>query len=100
MVEKSKISSLIDLKVGESARILGFNPGNPHYRQRLLALGFIPERKFTIIRKAPLGDPIEVRLHNQSIHNSFCLRLEEAQILLVEPLLAKSLVIEPLGNPT
>lgn len=74
--------SLAELKVGERAKILGFKPGKTAYRQRLLALGFIPESEFTIVRIAPLGDPIEIQLNNTLL----CLRKQEGSIMEIERL--------------
>lgn len=33
-------------------------------RQRLLDMGFVPETELTLIRAAPLNDPIEVQIGN------------------------------------
>ena len=33
-------------------------------RQRLLDMGFVPEMKLTLVRRAPLNDPIEVQIGN------------------------------------
>lgn len=71
---------LIDLKAGDRAKILGFNPGNTGYQLRLLAMGLIPNSEFTVIRVAPLGDPVELRLH----HSSLCVRRQEGSILKLE----------------
>lgn len=66
-----------DLQVGDCVKVLGFNSGNTGYQQRLLALGLIPDTEFTVIRVAPLGDPVELRLN----HFRLCLRKSEASIL-------------------
>ncbi len=50
-------------------------------RQRLLDLGFTPESKIDIVRRAPLGDPIQCRISNTSV----TLRGSEAKLIEVEP---------------
>ena len=42
--------------------------------QRLMMLGLIPGTRFTVVRVAPLGDPIEIKLRGFSLS----LRREEA----------------------
>jgi Fe2+ transport system protein FeoA len=69
-----------ELRAGESAIILGFNTTSIAYKQRLLEMGLTPKTKFTVIRVAPLGDPVQIRVHNTSL----CLRRKEACILQLE----------------
>jgi len=71
---------LADLKVGDKAKILGFNPGSISYQQKLLAMGLVPDAEFIVVRIAPLGDPIELRIHNFSL----CVRRKEGEILQLE----------------
>jgi len=49
-------------------------------RQRLLDLGLIPPSEFEVVRYAPLGDPIEVRVGS----NSIVLRRSEAKTVKIE----------------
>lgn len=49
-------------------------------RQRLLDLGFVPETTIDVIRRAPLGDPIECRVANYKV----TLRNTEAALIEVE----------------
>lgn len=72
-----KVVKIHDLKPGDSATIYAIGHSNPSYRRKLLALGFLPGQKITLIRKAPLGDPIEISIRG----SSFSLRKEEAGIL-------------------
>lgn len=72
--------SLADLKVGEKAKILALKPGKQTYLKRLLAFGFVPESEFTIVRIAPFGDPVEIRLNNSLV----CLRKQESSIMELE----------------
>ncbi len=73
---------LADLHVGDTARVLGFNPGNPAYIERLLAMGLVPDTEFMVRRVAPLGDPIEIKFHNFSL----CIRKKEGEVLRLEPI--------------
>lgn len=69
---------LADLKIGDKVRVLGFKTAsNIGYQQRLLAMGLVPNAEFTVVRVAPLGDPIELRIH----HFSLCIRRQEGSIL-------------------
>lgn len=69
-----------DLAPGEQGRICGYRKGDKLYRQRLLAMGLTPNTSFTLIRRAPLGDPIEIRIRGFLLS----LRKSEANILLIE----------------
>lgn len=46
-------------------------------RKRLLDLGVMKGSAFKIMRKAPLGDPIEIKINNFYLS----LRLEEAELV-------------------
>lgn len=71
---------LKELTCGATARIIGLNPGDPIYRQQLLAMGLLPGTKVTIMRIAPLGDPIEITVRGVALS----LRKHEADILQLE----------------
>lgn len=75
------IQSLSALQLGQKGIICGYLPEKPAYRQQLLSMGLTPETPFQVIRRAPMGDPIQLRIRGSSV----CLRLKEAQILLVKP---------------
>lgn len=49
-------------------------------RQRLLDLGFVPQAEVDVVRRAPLGDPIECKVANYKV----TLRNSEAQLIEVE----------------
>ncbi len=53
---------LLDLKPGDTAQVAGYEPGEPAYRQKLLALGLTRGVEFQVIKAAPLGDPIEIEV--------------------------------------
>ncbi|MHC1625089.1 MAG: FeoA family protein [Methermicoccaceae archaeon] len=50
-------------------------------RKRVLDMGFVPGVEVEVIKKAPLGDPIEFKL--KGYHLS--LRKKEAETIVVEP---------------
>ena len=74
------MTKIADLKPGEKAKILHFIKGQAGYRQRLLAMGLTPGSEFTVIRKAPLGDPIQIQIRNAHL----TLRKTEVDLLEVE----------------
>lgn len=50
-----------DMQVGQSARIVRFGGTDRVYRQKLIQIGMTRGVTFTLLRKAPLGDPVEVK---------------------------------------
>ncbi len=72
--------TLSELRPGEIGKICGFHAGDKAYRQKLLAMGLTPNTQFQVVRRAPLGDPVEIRVRN--FHLS--LRQGEAAILQIE----------------
>ncbi|MDX9841002.1 MAG: FeoA family protein [Desulfobulbus sp.] len=73
-------TTLADLAVGGQGVVDGFAPGSGPYRQRLLAMGLTRGTRFEVCRKAPLGDPVEIRLRNYHLS----LRRDEARALQVQ----------------
>ncbi len=61
--------ALSDLEVGAEARVCDHVGARP-LRRRLGDLGFVPATPLRVIRRAPLGDPIEIELRGYRI----CLR--------------------------
>ncbi len=70
---------LSDLAVGDHAIVVGF-ASRSAYVDSLLRLGLIPGTRFEVLRKAPLGDPLEIRFRGFSL----ALRPAEAGDLLVQ----------------
>ncbi|MHA1972011.1 MAG: FeoA family protein [Candidatus Hodarchaeales archaeon] len=73
------VVKLSHLKVGTRARIIDVKNGRG-LRKTLLDLGFVPGTEIEIVRKAPLGDPYEVRLRGFEI----TLRKNDAADILVK----------------
>lgn len=73
-------NSVEHLSVGEHAKVLGFKAGQRAYRQKLLAMGLTPGIEVQLVRVAPLGDPLELRVRGYAVS----LRRAEAALLRVE----------------
>lgn len=71
-----------DLRVGERVKVQGFQEGGGAYRRKLLSMGLTPGVELEVVRVAPLGDPVEVKVRGTSIS----LRRDEAAALRVEAL--------------
>ena len=71
---------IADLAVGETASVREYSDASP-YTDRLLRLGLIPGTRLTLQRRAPLGDPVEIRFRGYSL----VLRPAEASSLLLDP---------------
>ena len=54
--------NLSELKPGQSGRILSVG-GSGALRQHFLDMGVIPDTEVTVTKLAPLGDPMELRIH-------------------------------------
>lgn len=53
---------LKDMNINDTGIVSGYDKSDRAYRQQLLRMGLIKGTEFTVIRKAPLGDPIELEL--------------------------------------
>lgn len=76
------MTNLGELKVGDHAKVIGFSSGGASYRRKLLAMGLTPSTPFNVVRIAPMGDPVEVRVRGSNLS----LRREEASLVNVEVL--------------
>ncbi len=70
-----------DCKPGQSGRILSVG-GEGALRQHFLDMGVIPGAAFTVVKLAPMGDPMELRIHGYEL----TLRLQDAEKIQAEPL--------------
>ncbi len=73
-------ASLADLSVGQSAEVVSIDCGRQMSR-RLMEMGLLPGTRVRVIRFAPLGDPIELRLRDYSLS----VRRAEAARIAVDP---------------
>ena len=70
--------SLDTLRVGARARVLAVR-GEGAVARRLMEMGVVPGAPVRVIKSAPLGDPLEVRVRNYHL----ALRRNEAQTISV-----------------
>ncbi len=78
MTEESPIKLLNDLVKGQTARIHDFTEENDTCA-RLEEMGVTPGEEISVVRYAPLGDPIEIRVRGYNLS----LRKEEADLIQV-----------------
>jgi ferrous iron transport protein A len=71
---------LAELKVGDKAKIIGYEKEKSSYRNQLLTMGLTPGTEITLTRIAPLGDPIQLSIRDFSL----ILRKNEAKELIIE----------------
>jgi ferrous iron transport protein A len=71
---------LTELAPGASGVVRALGPQQPH-TTRLREMGLLPGTRVTLIRTAPLGDPIEIKLRGYHL----TLRRAEAEHVLVDP---------------
>lgn len=72
---------MADLQVGSRARVLHLHASCP-VRRRLADMGILPGVEFELVRRAPLGGPVEIAMEGFSL----TLRRGEASKIEVEPL--------------
>ena len=70
--------NLNQLSVGQSATVETVG-GSGALRQHFLDMGLIPQATVTLVKRAPMGDPIEVRIRSYEL----TLRVAEAAQILV-----------------
>ena len=70
--------SLANLPIGAQARVIAVN-GSGAIARRLMEMGVVPGAPVRVIKAAPLGDPIEIRVRGYHL----ALRHTEAQTILV-----------------
>lgn len=72
------MTTLADLVPGRCGTIVGFRESGPVV-YRLMQLGVIEGQPFTVVRTAPMGDPIEIEIFGYALS----LRRSEARLVLV-----------------
>ena len=81
MDEAATRRTLGALRPGESGYVYSVNAGDPRMRRRIVDMGITPGTRVSIIKTAPMGDPIEITLRGYSLS----LRREDAlQITLMD----------------
>nr|WP_316614509.1 ferrous iron transport protein B [uncultured Ruminococcus sp.] len=72
---------LKELKTGQSAVITAVG-GEGRLRQHFLDMGVIPGTQVTLVKLAPMGDPMQLTLHDYELS----LRLADAEKIEIEPI--------------
>lgn len=67
-------STLDQIDVGNTAIITDFAATETNFRRKLLALGLMPGATVMVVRRAPMGDPIQLKMRGASV----TLRKQEA----------------------
>ena len=71
--------TLRDLPVGKTATIRSVG-GEGALRQHFLDMGLIPQGEVTVVKYAPMGDPVELRIHSYEL----TLRLADAEKIEID----------------
>ncbi len=74
------MNTLNTIQVGQTVKIEKVG-GNGALRQHFLDMGLIPGTEVTLVKFAPMGDPMELRLHDYEL----TLRLADAENISVTP---------------
>ena len=82
--------TLKDLKVGQSCKVEAVG-GEGALRQHFLDMGVIPGAEITLVKLAPMGDPMELRIHGYEL----TLRLADAEKITVLPLAKNTKQLTP-----
>ena len=69
---------LPDIEIGSSADVVTVH-GNGPVSRRLMEMGLVPGVRIRVVKSAPFGDPIEIRLRGYSL----ALRKTEAEAVEV-----------------
>ena len=74
---------LSNIRLHEKVRVVGFIRGcDPGFRRQVMSMGLLPNSGLSVVRVAPLGDPIEVQLRDYRL----LIRKADAQYVEVERL--------------
>ncbi len=86
--------TLRDLQIGQSAIVAAVG-GSGALRQHFLDMGVIPGAEVTLVKFAPMGDPMELMIHGYEL----TLRLADAEQIQVEPVTARKRPVAPKAAP-
>ena len=79
--QERQAERLDQLGLRERARVREVS-GRGAMSVRLLEMGFVPGAEVTLIKRAPLGDPLELRLRGYHVS----LRRAEARLIAIDPM--------------
>lgn len=77
-METNNVQTLAELEVGAVARVLNVR-GDSRISRRLMEMGIVPGVMVRVVKAAPFGDPIEIRLRGYSL----AMRRSEAEAIEV-----------------
>ena len=72
------MTALGEMKLGQRARVLAVD-GIDDVSVRLMEMGLVPGASISVVRSAPLGDPIQIKLRDYHL----ALRRTEAELINV-----------------
>ncbi|MCI8416636.1 MAG: ferrous iron transport protein A [Lachnospiraceae bacterium] len=72
--------TLKELEPGQSGKVISLGESGP-LKRRIMDMGVTPGVQVKVIKVAPLGDPVEIRVRGYELS----LRKEEASRIQVEP---------------
>ena len=81
--------TLKDLPIGKTATVTSVG-GEGTLRQHFLDMGLIPKADVTMVKFAPMGDPVEVRIHGYEL----TLRLADAEKIEIDKI--RDTITEPM----
>ncbi|GAM55590.1 ferrous iron transport protein A [Vibrio ishigakensis] len=58
---------LADLALGQDATIVSMQQLDSQTRKKLMVMGLLPNTSITLVRVAPFGDPLQVRVRDVSV---------------------------------
>ena len=67
--------TLKELKIGESA-VIDTVGGEGALRQHFLDMGLIPGERVTLVKFAPMGDPMELQIHGYELTDMYFIQQE------------------------
>ncbi|MBQ5654670.1 MAG: ferrous iron transport protein B [Bacteroidaceae bacterium] len=85
--------TLAELKIGQTATILNVG-GEGSLRQHFLDMGVLPGVPVTLVKYAPMGDPMELRVHGYEL----TLRRADARKIDVSPIAVSDMPKRPVRN--
>lgn len=71
------VKTLDSLKVGQKGKVCAVNGLNTSLRRRLLDMGLTPDTEVEVMRFAPLGDPMELRVRGYAL----TIRRDDAKLI-------------------
>ena len=77
--------TLRDLAIGFSAEIVAVG-GEGALRQHFLDMGVIPGAELTVVKFAPMGDPMEIEIHGYEL----TMRLDDAEKIQIQPIVYRT----------